>query len=323
MPGLKLGFDLGSDRMRICVGDRGLVSDEPLIAAVDAYTGDVLAFGEEAGKMNRRVPSSIEIKSFISGGRITDFELAEKVISEKLSYYCGYRLLKPSVYILSPMSSVTLYRITITDLFRSAGAGSVEFVDTCEAAALGAGVDYSAARGVMIADAGRGSFCCATLSLGGVCAETFRETGGQTMTEAIIKHAYEVKGLEISYETAEYLKTTIGTAAPGGVELFCSVPGVSALKKNPLYVEFGAKELCSVIRPVAAVFAGAMRDAAEASEPDIVADISRTGCVLCGGCASLRGIAPFLEKMTDIPVKAVADSPDLCAVNGLGEIMNR
>ena len=81
MPGLKLGFDLGSDRMRICVGDRGLVSDEPLIAAVDAYTGDVLAFGEEAGKMNRRVPSSIEIKSFISGGRITDFELAEKVIS--------------------------------------------------------------------------------------------------------------------------------------------------------------------------------------------------------------------------------------------------
>ena len=58
--GKSIGIDLGTANTLVYLAGRGIVVNEPSIAAVNVKTGSVLAIGLEAKKMLGRTPGNIQ-----------------------------------------------------------------------------------------------------------------------------------------------------------------------------------------------------------------------------------------------------------------------
>ena len=54
--------------------------------------------------------------------------------------------------------------------------------------------------------------------------------------------------------------------------------------------------------------------------PDLVADLADRGIMMAGGSALIPGLEPMMRQATDMPVH-IADRPDICAVMGLGAML--
>ncbi|MEW5356916.1 rod shape-determining protein, partial [Streptomyces sp. 16-176A] len=54
--------------------------------------------------------------------------------------------------------------------------------------------------------------------------------------------------------------------------------------------------------------------------PDLVADLVESGLTMVGGSALLPGLDQMVRKATGMPVH-IAERPDVCAVQGLGEML--
>lgn len=55
--------------------------------------------------------------------------------------------------------------------------------------------------------------------------------------------------------------------------------------------------------------------------PDLVADLADRGIMMVGGSALLPGLDQMLRKATGMPV-AIAERPDVCAILGLGAMLD-
>src|SRR3989338_5947432 len=75
-----VGIDLGTANSLIYVAGRGIVINEPSVAAVNNKTSQILAIGEEAKKMLGRTPSHINVIRPLVNGVISDFEMTQEIL---------------------------------------------------------------------------------------------------------------------------------------------------------------------------------------------------------------------------------------------------
>ena len=61
----KIGIDLGTTNLLICVDNKGILVDEPSIITVDATTKKCIAAGLDARDMLGRTPKNIRQKSLL------------------------------------------------------------------------------------------------------------------------------------------------------------------------------------------------------------------------------------------------------------------
>ena len=87
-----VGIDLGTANSLIYLAGRGIVVNEPSIAAVNAKTNQVLAIGEEAKKMIGRTPMHINVVRPLVNGVISDFEIAQEMLRHYLSKVGGSQI---------------------------------------------------------------------------------------------------------------------------------------------------------------------------------------------------------------------------------------
>src|ERR1051326_2656304 len=71
-----MAIDMGSASTLIAVRGRGVVVDEPSVVAVNKITGEVIAFGNEAHKMQGREARDIAVIAPLVDGVVADFERA-------------------------------------------------------------------------------------------------------------------------------------------------------------------------------------------------------------------------------------------------------
>ena len=70
----KVGIDLGTTNLLICVDNEGIVIDEPSILTIDAQTKKCIAAGKEAKEMLGRTPRSMICISPLKDGVIADLK---------------------------------------------------------------------------------------------------------------------------------------------------------------------------------------------------------------------------------------------------------
>ena len=70
-----VGVDLGTANFIIYEEGRGIVVNEPSVAAVNNRTGQILAVGQEARKMVGRAPAHVNVVRPLTNGVISDFEM--------------------------------------------------------------------------------------------------------------------------------------------------------------------------------------------------------------------------------------------------------
>ncbi len=160
------------------------------------------------------------------------------------------------VIVCVPFGSTQVERRAIRESVENAGARRVFVIEEPIAAALGAGIPISEARGSMVVDIGGGTSEVAVISLNGIVYAESVRIGGDRFDEAIVSYVRRQYNMLIGEATAERIKQEIGAAATSldpevqeidvvGRHLAAGVPRnftmnsneiLDALQRNPLPV---------------------------------------------------------------------------------------
>lgn len=316
----KLGIDFGSANITVYAENRGIVRREPSVVVCDRYTGQVIAQGEEADRMKEKLPASMKVIYPIKDGIVQDYPTALYLLRNYINAACKGRLLRPSV-LMSVSGNVTeLEKKALFDLVTAAGAGRACFIEESLAAAAGAGFDLKLPRGSMICDIGGGTTECAVLSMGSVVVSETARIGGNDLSNAISDYILHEHSISIGRSTAEQIKKTVGTAVYRNEEVAMIAAGKHRDTSFPVFFEISSTEIYWVLKSYMDEILQCVKSVLEKTPPELVADISVEGLVICGGTSALYGIDRYLEWNLGIATSIAENAPH-CAAQGLGRLL--
>ncbi|MFG2296967.1 rod shape-determining protein [Streptomyces sp. NPDC048603] len=319
-----VAVDLGAARTRVYVKGAGLVVDEPSCAAINTRTGALIAVGSFAERMTGRTPHYIRVVRPVSGGTVVDIEMAQRMLRHLLGEKLRRALRrKPRLRAAActPHDADPLAQRATVETLVGLGARRVELVDTLIAAAVGCGLPVEQPTATMIMVCGAAATQVAVLSLGSVVTAERVPVGGEAVDHAVVQHlrlahklmlpSQAVRPLQIALHdsglTPEGPSSTLIHGLDVATGLARSVQVDTAAVRNAVHAPLIA---------VPDVIGKVLRDC----PPDLVADLTDRGIVMVGGSAVLPGLDQMLRDATGMPV-AIAERPDLCAILGLGAML--
>ncbi len=313
-----LAIDIGTANTVIYQSNSGIVLNEPSIVCINTDTSEILSVGHEARKMVGRTPGHIVSIKPLKDGVVADFETAQKMLRIFLSQVGVRKLIsKPIIVVAVPPVVTSVEHRAIKDAAYAAGAKKVYIMEEPMAAAIGAGLPIQEPIGSMIVDIGGGTTDVAVISLGGIVTSRSIRVGGDAIDSAIINYIKNQYNLMIGERTAEEVKMAIGSAMRLNGESDARIRGRDLVSGLPKDLMVSPKEIREAIEDQISKFIGAIKATLDETPPDLVADLSRTGIVLAGGGALLKGLSERLIKETGMPVR-VADNPLYSVVTGAG-----
>ncbi|MFI5804575.1 rod shape-determining protein [Streptomyces sp. NPDC051561] len=318
-----IGIDLGTANTLVYMRGHGIVLNEPSVVAVKAGSTTALAVGTEAKETIGRTPGSITAIRPLKDGVISDYEAAEEMIRHFVRKAVPGRRPRTRMVVCVPSGVTPVERRAIVHAADRAGARAVHLIEEPMAAAIGAGLPVSSARGSMVVDIGGGTTEVAVISLGGIVTARSLRVGGDRMDAAITDYVRKEHQLLIGERTAEHIKIAIGSAWPVPAlpeleERTFTVRGRQKVAGLPKTLELSVAEVRSALdEPIESIIA-AVRSTLEECPPELSGDIMEHGIVLTGGGALLPGLELRLSAATGIPV-FVADEPLDCVALGSGK----
>lgn len=325
-----LSIDLGTANTLIYIKNKGIVLNEPSVVAVrlDRNGGaqrKVDAVGKAAKIMLGRSPDNLEVIRPMKDGVIADFQYTEKMLQffiNKVLSGSHHFPFKPSprVLVCVPCGATQVERRAIRESVEGAGASEVFLITEPMAAAIGAGLPVSEAKGSMIVDIGGGTTEVAIISLNGIVYSSSVRIGGNRFDQAIIDYIRNTKRYEIGETTAESIKIEIGSAYADQELLEKEVRGRSVVEGIPRSFTLNSNEVLEALSDPIKGIVSAVRTALEKSPPELAADIAEHGMMLSGGGALLHNLDKLLREETGIPV-VIAEDPLTCVARGGGKAL--
>jgi rod shape-determining protein MreB len=312
----RIGIDLGTANILISIPGKGIVIDEPAVAAIDAFDNKILAFGEEAKKMLGKTPDSIIAARPLKDGVIANYKITEAMLRYFINRVSGrIRLLRPDVMVAVPVGATSTERRAVIDACVAAGAKKAYLIKEPVAAALGANVPIAAAEGHLIIDIGGGTTEVAVISLGDVVAATSVRVGGAKIDQAIVNYIRKKYSLVIGEPTAELLKIKIGSVVPQKKEQTMELSGANSITGLPESIIVTSTDVMSAVQEELKEIIGAVKSVLQKTPPELAADIMDKGMIMTGGGSMLRGLDQLFTKVTGVPCQ-LAEDPRLCVAKG-------
>lgn len=320
---LDIGIDLGTANTLVCVRNRGIVIDEPSVVAIEKKTKKVLAIGAEAKEMVGRTPGNIVAVRPLRDGVISDFDVTEQMLHHfirKVHDRMVLRIPRPRVVVGIPSGVTEVEKRAVHDAAISAGAREAYLVEEPMAAAIGAGLKVTEAKGSMIVDIGGGTTEVAVIALGGIVVARSIRVAGDEMDEDIIAYARQKYNLLIGDRTAEQSKIEAGSAYPLEQEIVYTLRGRNLITGLPEAVDVSSIEVREALRNSVGIIVEAIKGTLDDTPPELVADLMSDGIILAGGGALLRGLAQRVSEETKMKVY-VANEPLACVAKGAEKIL--
>jgi rod shape-determining protein MreB len=319
-----VGIDLGTANTLVYVRGKGIVLNEPSVVAVNQKTGQVVAVGEAAKAMLGRTPGHLAAVRPLVDGVVSDFEATEEMLAYLMNRAQGVsrKMLGPRAVLGVPSGITNVEIRAVIDAARGAGAREVHIVEEPMAAALGIRLPVREAVGSMLVDIGGGTTDIAVLSLGGIVRSKNLRVAGDKLNQDIIAHVRSEFKMLIGEKTAESVKVAIGKVAEGGEHLEALVRGrdlITGLPREVVITDLDVREATS---QSVDTLIESVREVLETTPPEILSDIMRSGIVLVGGGALLKGLDAVLEQWLKVRV-VVADDPLTAVARGTGVILEK
>lgn len=318
-----IGIDLGTANTLVYVRDRGIVTREPSVVAIQSETKKVLKVGLEAKRMVGRTPGNIQAIRPMKQGVIADFEITEAMLRHFIRGVHNNRRFwaRPRVIIAVPSGITEVEKRAVKDSAMHAGARAVFLIEEPLAAAIGVGLPIQEPAGNLIVDIGGGTTEVALISLGQIVFCRSVRVGGDELDECIAQHMKRVYNLMIGERTAEDIKMTIGSAYPLEQELTMEVKGRDLVAGLPKTITITSEEIREAIQDAVSSIIEAIRFTLERCPPELSGDLIDRGLVVAGGGSMLRGIEKLIAEQTDLPVH-VAEDPLSAVAEGTGVVLN-
>lgn len=315
---MDIAVDLGSDRTRVFIENKGIVLDEASVVAFDVDTYDIVGVGNEAYKMIGKTPAGIRAMHPIDDGAISRSELVEDMVSILIKEVSPSKVTMPRVVASIPSEVTEVEKRAVVNAVSSIGVRKVYLIEAPKAAAMGCSLDITSPHGILIADVGSGTADIAVLSLGGISVSKCIKSAGCAMDEEIVKYIRKEHNLIIGTNMAEACKKAVGCVKiPKEPKLF-RVKGRDAVSGLPKFIDVGYAEIKPVIEDIALNIIRAIKDVLEQTPPELVGDIYTDGIILTGGLAKLTGFARLLSESTKLKVRVHKAAAD-CVINGCGK----
>ncbi len=316
-----IAIDLGTSTITVFVSGKGITLREPTVVAVDKHSGKLLKVGEDAQKMLGRTPANIVSIYPITAGVVSDYDMTVRMLKELIQRITSFSLFKPRVIICVPGSISGVEERATIDAGIEAGARKVYLLESSVAAAIGAGADISKPDGHMVIDIGGGTTEVGVVSLGGVVESESIKTAGSAFDEAIVKYIRRKHNLLIGLRTAEEIKIRIGSAYPIQEVTTEEVKGRCLMTGLPRSVTVDTNDIAEALQEPVWTILDSVQMVLERTPPELVADISQNGIIMCGGGSLIPGLDRLVLTKTGIKIRSV-DDPITCTAYGAGKMLN-
>lgn len=188
------------------------------------------------------------------------------------------------------------------------------------AAAIGAGLPVTEARGCMVVDIGGGTTEVGVFCLGGIVVSRSLRIAGDQMDEAIMQYVRQKYNLFVGERMAERAKMTIGSAYPLPEEMTMTLRGRNLVTGLPESVEISSIEIREALGGSVSVILDQIRDTLDETPPELIADLMEVGICLAGGGSQLRGLAERVSEETNMQAWVAQDSMT-CVARGAGKVL--
>jgi len=320
---LDIGIDLGTANTLVYVRGKGIVINEPSWVAIERNDRKVLAIGSEAKEMVGRTPANIVAIRPLRDGVISEFDITEAMLDYFIKKAHSQMLLpfpRPRVVVGIPSGVTEVEKRAVYDAAISAGAREAFLIEEPMAAAIGAGLPITEARGSMVVDIGGGTTEVGVFCLGGIVVSRSLRIAGDEMDEDIMQYARQKYNLYIGEHMAERTKISIGSAYPLPEEMTMTLRGRNLVTGLPEAVEVSSIEIREALSGPVGIIVDAIRDTLDETPPELIADLMETGICLAGGSAQLRGLAERISEEMNIRAW-VAQDPMTCVARGSGKVL--
>lgn len=315
-----IAIDLGTSSIIVYVSGKGITLREPTVVAVDKHTGKLLKVGEDAQKMLGRTPANIVSIHPITNGVVSDYDMTVRMLKELIQRITSFSLFKPRIIICVPGSISGVEERATIDAGIEAGARKVYLLESPVAAAMGAGADVAKPDGHMVVDIGGGTTEVGVVSLGGVVESESIKTAGNAFDEAIVKYIRRKHNLLIGLRSAEELKIRIGNAYPLQEVSSEEVKGRCLMTGLPRSVTIDTNDIAEALQEPISTILDSIQMVLERTPPELVADISQNGIIMCGGGSLITGLDKVVFAKTGIKINPV-DDPITCMAYGAGKML--
>ena len=313
-----IAIDLGTANTVIYVKGKGIVLNEPSIVAFDRNTKKIIALGNKAKEMQGREHRQIRVSRPMRDGVIADFEIAEGMIRAFIKKVNRGAFSSRRVVVAVPSGVTEVEKRAVRDSAEHAGAKEVHLIAEPMAAAIGVGIDVSAAVGNMILDIGGGTTEIAVIALDGIVNEESLRIAGDEMNNAIIQFFKKNYNLLIGERTGETIKCEVGSAVPLQEEITIEVKGRDLVGGIPKTVEVSSVEIRDALNENITQIVEGVKQTLERTPPELSADILDRGVMITGGGALLKGLDERIKMETNLPVH-IAENPLMAVVLGAGK----
>ncbi len=319
----EIGIDLGTANSLIYQKNKGVVVNEPTVAAVNNKTNEILAVGEEAKKMIGRTPGHINVIRPLVNGVISDFDMTQELLRQFLKRLNGNNLFAGirRAVLAAPDDLTEVERKSVEDAAVTAGCAKVYLVSSPLAAALGAGLPVESPLANLIVDIGGGTTDIAVISLSGTVVSRTLKVAGDKFNDDIAKFLRDEFRLAVGEPTAEFAKIAVGSAIPLDERLETVIRGRDFSTGLPKEIVVKNSHIRAALSKSLRFIIEALREIIEATPPELVGDMLKEGIYLSGGGALLRGLDELIAKETQVAARVV-DDPLRAVARGLGRIID-
>ncbi len=317
-----LAIDLGTNTL-VSVRGKGIVIREPSVVAIDKNDERILAVGIEAKRMLGRTPGNIVAVRPLKDGVIADFDVTEAMLRyfiDKASEKRYPWTPRPRVVVCVPSGVTSVEKRAVFEATIQAGARQAYLIEEPMAAAIGADLPVEEPTGSMVIDIGGGTTEVAVIAMGGIVVSQSIRIAGDEFDQAILTHVRDAYNLAIGERTAEDIKIKVGSAVPLKDELDVEVNGRDVITGLPKTVRIESEEIRRALNKPLDEMAKAVKDALDATPPDLASDLMYYGILLTGGGALLRGLDVRLRDETGVSVNVSPTALDN-VVNGCARVL--
>lgn len=318
-----LAIDLGTANTLVSVRGKGIVIREPSVVAIDKNDERILAVGIEAKRMLGRTPGNIVAVRPLKDGVIADFDVTEAMLRyfiDKASEKRYPWTPRPRVVVCVPSGVTSVEKRAVFEATIQAGARQAYLIEEPMAAAIGADLPVEEPTGSMVIDIGGGTTEVAVIDMGGIVVSQSIRIAGDEFDQAILTHVRDAYNLAIGERTAEDIKIKVGSAVPLKDELDVEVNGRDVITGLPKTVRIESEEIRRALNKPLDEMAKAVKDALDATPPDLASDLMYYGILLTGGGALLRGLDVRLRDETGVSVNVSPTALDN-VVNGCARVL--
>ena len=318
-----VALDLGTANTLLFLDGQGVVLNKPTVIALD-LEGNVVSLGEDAKAFLGKTPPRIRVIRPLRNGVIEDFQAAGLFLRTIIESARRKRSVFSSrIVICIPSQLTQVEKRSLLEAARDVEFKKIYLLEEVMAAAIGAGLDVSEKRPVMVVDIGGGTTEVAVIAEMAYLFCRSRKIAGDEMDRAIMKFILEEFGLKIGPNTAEKIKWQIGSAPGSDYVLNDSIEiaGQDVAKQIPASLRLTGSQVQKALAPVVRHVLEAVQDCVRSLSPELEREVRAQGILLTGGGSLLRGLPSLMSDTLKMKIRH-SDSPLTTVVEGAGRTLS-